>query len=191
MRHIHLHPLGGAAGDMFVACLLDAFPEHGERVFQAVQAVAGVPSRAVPHDGDALSGSRFLVEDASHHPGHAHEHGHRHAHTPWRAIRARLDASALRRAERDHAIGIFTLMAEAEGRVHGVPPDAVTFHEIGAADSIADITGAAVLIEALAPARWSVAALPLGGGTIRTAHGIMPAPAPATALLLEGFPSTR
>ena len=181
MRHIHLHPLGGAAGDMFVACLLHAFPEHGAAAIEAAAGLAHVGCRLLPHGDGTLTGSRFVVEDA----GHAHGHGHGHAH--WRDIRARLEASPLAPAVRAHAIGIFAVLAEAEGRVHGVPADAVTFHEVGAADSVADIVAAAVVIEAVGPARWSVAPVPLGGGTVQTAHGIMPVPAPATALLLEGF----
>lgn len=181
MRHIHLHPLGGAAGDMFVACLLDAFPEHRPAVVEAAASLAHVGCRLLPHEDGTLTGSRFVVEDAP----HAHDHGHSHAH--WRDIRARLQASPLAPAVRAHAIGIFAVLAEAEGRVHGVPADAVAFHEVGAADSIADIVATAVVIEAVGPARWSVASLPLGGGTVQTAHGIMPVPAPATALLLEGF----
>ena len=183
MRHIHLHPLGGAAGDMFVACLLDAFPEHRAAVVEAAAALAHVGCRVLPHEDGTLTGSRFVVEDAP----HAHGHGHGHSHAHWRDIRARLEDSPLAPAVRAHAVGIFAVLAEAEGRVHGVPADAVTFHEVGAADSIADIVAAAAVIEAMAPARWSVASLPLGGGTVQTAHGTMPVPAPATALLLEGF----
>ncbi len=179
MRHIHLHPLGGAAGDMFVACLLDAFPEHRAAAVEAAEALAQVGCRLVPHEDGTLTGSRFVVNDAP------HRHGHDHAH--WRDIRARLEASPLAPSVRAHAVGIFAVLAEAEGRVHGVPPDTVTFHEVGAADSIADIVAAAALIAALSPAHWSVASLPLGGGTVQTAHGTMPVPAPATALLLEGF----
>lgn len=179
MRHIHLHPLGGAAGDMFVACLLDTFPEHRAAAIEAAQAMAPVGCRLLPHADGTLTGSRFVVDDAP------HDHGHHHAH--WRNIRARLEDGPLAPAVRAHAIGIFAVLAEAEGRVHGVPADAVTFHEVGAADSIADIVAAAAVIAALAPARWSVASLPLGGGTVQTAHGPMPVPAPATALLLEGF----
>jgi len=179
MRHIHLHPLGGAAGDMFVACLLDAFPEHRAAAVEAAEALAHVGCRLLPHEDGTLTGSRFVVEDAP------HDHGHGHAH--WRGIRARLEDSSLAPAVRAHAVGIFAVLAEAEGRIHGVPADAVTFHEVGAADSIADIVAAAAVIEAVGPARWSVAPLPLGGGTVQTAHGMMPVPAPATALLLEGF----
>lgn len=181
MRHIHLHPLGGAAGDMFVACLLDAFPEHRAAAVEAAEGLARVGCRLLPHGDGTLTGSRFVVDDAP----HDHGHGHNHAH--WRDIRARLEDSRLAPAVRAHAIGIFAVLAEAEGRVHGVPADAVTFHEVGAADSIADIVAAAAVIAALEPVRWSVASLPMGGGTVQTAHGTMPVPAPATALLLEGF----
>jgi len=181
MRHIHLHPLGGVAGDMFVACLLDAFPEHRTAVIEAAAALAHVDCRWIPHDDGTLTGSRFVVDEAD------HGHGHHHSHTRWGDILARLETSELSPGVRAHAIGIFAVLAEVEGRVHGVPADAVTFHEVGAIDSIADIVAAAAVIEAVGPARWSVAPLPLGGGTVRTAHGPMPVPAPATALLLEGF----
>lgn len=125
--------------------------------------------------------------------GHEHEHGHghahdaRHHHRAWSDIRLHLRSCGLAPAVQDHAIGIFTVLAEAEGQVHGKPVDAVTFHEVGQADSIADIVAAAVLIDAVGPATWSVSALPLGAGRVRTAHGLMPVPAPATARLLEGF----
>jgi uncharacterized protein (TIGR00299 family) protein len=93
----------------------------------------------------------------------------------------------LRDGVKAHAVGIFAVLADAEARVHGRDADAVVFHEVGAVDSIADIVAAAALIEAAGAATWSVGALPIGGGVVRTAHGPMPVPAPATALLLEGF----
>jgi uncharacterized protein (TIGR00299 family) protein len=177
MRHIHLNPLGGVAGDMFAACLLDAFPEHRQGVLDAASLVAGVACRLLPHDDGTLTGVRFQVDASIHH----------HHHTAWRDIRAMLEAASLTPGTRRHAIGIFAVLAEAEGRVHGRPADEVTFHEVGAADSIADIVAAAALLDAIGPASWSVAPLPIGGGTVRTTHGMMPVPAPATALLLEGF----
>ena len=184
MRHIHLNPLGGIAGDMFAACLLDAFPQYADSVVAAAQNMASVECAFVPHGDGTLTGSRFVVGQ-EHHP--SHRHGHHHTHAAWRDIRGRLQASALAPAVREHAIGIFAVLAEAEGRVHGCTPDEVTFHEVGAVDSIADIVAAAALIDAIGPATWSVASLPLGGGTVHTAHGLMPVPAPATALLLEGL----
>ncbi len=216
MIHMHLDPLGGMAGDMFAAALLAALPAQRDRVAEAVTRAVALRCRLLPHDDGVLSGMRFRVEDpdgraadapADHvHPhGHSHdearhrrherdrEHGHEagyetgHAHRAWREIRAHLSRCGLEPAVTAHAVGIFAVLAEAEGRVHGVAADAVTFHEVGAADSIADIVAAAVLIDGIGAASWSVAALPLGQGRIRTAHGIMPVPAPATALLLDGF----
>ena len=188
MRHIHLDPLGGVAGDMFVAALLDSFPEHQDDVIQAAQRLAGVACRCLAHGDGILTGSRFEVDEPHHHhhddePRHDHAHGHTH----WSHIRGRIEAADLPAAVTRHAIGIFTCLAEAEARVHGVAADEVVFHEVGAADSIADIVAAAWLIAAIGPATWSTAPLPIGSGRIRTAHGLMPVPAPATALLLEGM----
>jgi len=84
-------------------------------------------------------------------------------------------------------VAIFTLLAEAEGRVHGVPPDEVAFHEVGAWDSIADVVAAASLIERCGARSWSCGSVPLGRGLVKTAHGLLPVPAPATARILEGF----
>jgi len=167
---------------MFAAALLDAFPEHAGAVTAAAEAVAGVSCRLVAHRDGVLTGARFVVGE----PAPA-DHAHGHAHTTWRAIRARLDAAPLTAGVRRHATGIFAELAAAEARVHGVAAEAVTFHEVGAADSIADIVAAAWLIDAMQGAAWSVGELPLGGGRVRTAHGPMPVPAPATALLLEGY----
>ncbi len=201
MRHLHLDPLGGVAGDMFAAALLDAFPEHHEAVAAATGRAAGVACALQPHGDGVLTGSRFVVSDparqdapeSAHRNGEsdAHEHGtahrHGHGHTPWREIRERLLAAELGDAVTRHAVGIFARLAEAEAEVHGLTPDQVGFHEVGAVDSIADIVAAAVLIASLGEARWSVGPLPLGSGRVRTAHGPMPVPAPATTLLLRGF----
>ena len=216
MIHLHLDPLGGLAGDMFAACLLGAFPQHRDAVEAAVSRAAAVRCRLLTHDDGVLAGWRFRVEgmdgqaidaaddveppQVAHHHGHHDDHGHtharapdegaggaRHGHRDWRNIRAQLGECGLEDDVRAHAIGIFATLAEAEGRVHGREPDNVTFHEVGAADSIGDIVAAAVLIDRIGADGWSVSALPLGSGRVRTAHGLMPVPAPATALLLHGF----
>ncbi|HYJ20218.1 MAG TPA: LarC family nickel insertion protein, partial [Burkholderiales bacterium] len=94
---------------------------------------------------------------------------------------------ALAPAVKKHAVGIFTELAKVEAEVHGKTVDTVSFHELGEWDSIADIVGAAYLIDSLSPATWSVSNLPLGRGRAKTAHGALPIPTPATVLLLKGF----
>lgn len=180
-KHIQLDALGGVAGDMFLAAMLDAFPDLETGVLASIAAVLGEEARCrlVEHNDGVFRGHRFVVE--------THRHGHHHDHHDWTAIRARLEAAPLEAAVRKHAIAIFTGLAEAEARVHGVTPDDVTFHEVGAADSIADIIGAAHVVAGVGAEAWTVSALPLGSGRVRTDHGLMPVPGPATALLLEGF----
>jgi uncharacterized protein (TIGR00299 family) protein len=176
---LHLDPVGGAAGDMFIAALLSAFPEHEAAVTRSIaKAAPDVGCALVSHNDGVLEGRRFEVERSRH-----ELHTHRH----WTDIRAHLQSCGLGPDVARRAIGIFALLAEAEARVHGVDVEAVSFHEVGAWDSIADIVGAAQLIAAIGAQGWSVGPLPLGSGRVATAHGLMPVPAPATTLLLEGF----
>ena len=182
-RHVHLDPVGGMAGDMFIAAVLDAFSELTAGAIEAAERVAHVKCALLPHKDHVLAGARFRVEDRQ---SRGHEHAS-HVHARWADIRARIEASGLEAAVKAHAVGIFTALARAEGKIHGTSPEQVTFHEVGAADSIADIVAVAWLIHALGPATWSVGPLPLGSGMIMTAHGPLPVPAPATALLLRGL----
>ena len=190
--HLHLDAIGGVAGDMFIAAVLDAFPHLRDGMLQAIRA-GGLPEditcRTVEHRDDVLTGLRFLVEGPAYRP---HDRGlarpeERHRHTPFREIRARLERSSLAPGVKQRAIHIFTLLAEVEGKVHGMPAEAVSFHELGGWDSIADMVGAAFLIDALDSPTWSVGALPQGSGRVKTDHGWLPIPTPATALLLQGF----
>jgi uncharacterized protein (TIGR00299 family) protein len=188
----HLDAIGGVAGDMFIAAVLDAFPSLQEGMLEAIRA-AGLPEditpRVVEHRDHVLTGSRFLVEEASYRPhnrGLALPHEN-HEHTPFRTIRARLQACALEPAVKERAIHIFALLADVEGKVHGMPAEEVSFHELGGWDSIADMVGAAFLIDALNATSWTVSALPQGSGRIKTDHGWLPVPTPATTLLLVGL----
>ncbi len=179
--HIHLDPLGGIAGDMFVAAVLDAFPALEEPLAEAL-AASGAPAgcglKRVQVAGHGLAGSRIEVQapDALTPSGHLS------------AILDRLAGSALVPPVRERAAAIYRLLAEAEGRVHGVAPEEVHFHELADWDSYIDIVAAAWLIERLGARSWSTTPLPLGRGRISTAHGMLPVPAPATALLLRGLP---
>ena len=180
---IHLDAIGGVAGDMFIAAVLDAFPDLRDGMLEAIRA-SGLPDDIAlsvdQHADHALTGVRFLVDEGP----HLHAPGHHH--TKFRDIRKMLEDAPLEPEVRANAIGIFSRVADAEGKVHGLPVEEVSFHELGEWDSIADIVGAAFLISRL-DARWSVGSLPLGSGRVKTAHGYLPVPTPATVLLLEGF----
>ena len=191
--HIHLDAVGGVAGDMFIAAMLDAFPDLRDGMLAAIRA-AGLPADVhvgfAEHQDHALTGLRFRVIEPR--VAELTVAAHHHPHTPFADIRTHLQACALTPAVRTHAIEIFSALAEAEAKVHGKTVDTVSFHELGEWDSIADIVGAAYLIDAVAlidamAAIWSVSTLPLGRGRVKTAHGALPVPTPATVLLLEGF----
>ncbi len=98
-----------------------------------------------------------------------------------------ISQSGLSDSVKDRALNIFMLLADAEAVVHGISREKVHFHEVGALDAIIDITGAAIAFDALHIDQVSVSPLNTGSGTIRAAHGVLPVPAPATSLLLEGF----
>ena len=201
---IHLDPLGGLSGDMFAAALLDAFPEHWPRVQSAIASLnlgAAAECWLAPHHDHFFAGSRFVVgADAStdrpsaagqNHPSSADKragrHEHARGHRGWADIRAELGRSGVDTDVKKHAIAIFELLAEAEAKVHGVEVDSVAFHEVGAIDSIVDIVAAAQLIALIRADLWTSAPLPIGSGRIDTAHGVLPVPAPAAALLIRGL----
>jgi uncharacterized protein (TIGR00299 family) protein len=102
-----------------------------------------------------------------------------------------LDRGALSAGVRGRSSDCFRRLAEAEGRVHGIPPESVHFHEIGAVDALVDIVGAAICLECLAPERILCSTVELGSGLVRCAHGTLPVPAPATEALLIGVPTSR
>ncbi len=165
---------------MFVAALIDAFPQFQTRVMNCVKILKVLnTSASIRGHRDALhQGRRFHVKSVS---------PHQHDHKTFTSIKGELKRAALSASTRVIALEIFQILAGAEAKVHRVDAAKVTFHEIGAWDSIIDIVAAADLIGALADHSLSIGVLPLGSGRIRTAHGIMPVPAPATLELLRGF----
>jgi uncharacterized protein (TIGR00299 family) protein len=176
---------------MFVAAILDTWPELAEGLSTALGSVLasqampqGAGFRLVPRSApahDVIAGARFQVwrDDSQ---GRVDQQ-----HRSLAEIREWLTGMGLEPPVLKRALHIFRLLAEAEGHVHGVSPERVTFHEVGAWDSVVDIVAAAWLIDQLGPCSWSVASLPLGSGTVKTAHGLLPLPAPATARLMCGF----
>lgn len=124
------------------------------------------------------------------HP-HEHEHGHDH-HGHHHAAPADIDALlaglAVPEAVRAAAQAVYRRIAEAEAKAHGVPVAEIHFHEVGALDAVADVTGVCLALHLLAPDHVAVSPVHVGSGQVRCAHGVMPVPAPATAALLTGVP---
>lgn len=110
-----------------------------------------------------------------------------HEHRTFADIRKIIDSSELSAAVKNKALSIFSVIAQAEGKVHQKPADEVNFHEVGAVDSIVDIAGCAICIDYLEVEKIFVGRVNTGSGFIKCAHGLMPVPAPATAELLQGF----
>jgi uncharacterized protein (DUF111 family) len=139
----------------------------------------GHSQKSSGHHDDEPSGSH----GSPHHGEHEHSHGRAH-----REIRRLLEASKLAPFVKQHALGIFRRIADAEGKIHGMAADDVHFHEVGALDSIADIVCACAGIEALGLEQVFVSSLHDGHGWIDCAHGRFPVPAPATLEILKGIP---
>jgi pyridinium-3,5-bisthiocarboxylic acid mononucleotide nickel chelatase len=111
-----------------------------------------------------------------------------HGHRAWRDIRGMIEACGLAEGAKARALAIFGRLAEAEAHVHGTSVEEVSFHEVGAVDSIVDIVGAAICLEYLRPDRVLCGRIELGGGFVKCQHGLIPVPAPAVAELLRGIP---
>jgi uncharacterized protein (TIGR00299 family) protein len=183
-RHIHLDPIGGVAGDMFIAALLDAFPEFEAGAIDAMRR-AGLPATwrvtRAPDRRKGMAGSRLLFEAAD---GAAEGPGF----NTYTALAEMIGAADLPGRVRERALEILAILGRAEAKVHGIGIERVHFHELAGWDSLADVVGAAWLIERVDAAGWSCAPLPLGRGRVRTSHGPLPIPAPATVEILHGFP---
>lgn len=193
MRALYFDAFAGVSGDMTVGALLalGLDLEH-LRAELAALPLRGYALRASPRLVNAITAVKFdvvLDHDHSHSHEHPHARGHHdHPHRAYADIRRMIDGSRLAPRVQETALAIFARLAEAEGRVHGVAAEAVTFHEVGAVDSIVDIVGTAIGLEALAVDRVHASPLPLGSGLTRSQHGVIPVPGPATAELLRGFP---
>ncbi len=173
----YLDAFSGISGDMLVGALADAGADQAAitSAVSSLNAGASVSFEKVKRGGIAATKYRVTVEETK---------SHRHLHHIIKMIEA---AELSARARRD-VIAVFQKLGEAEAGVHGVPIEKVHFHEVGAADSIADIVGACVAFDLLGVDTIVSSPLNVGSGTVKTEHGILPVPAPATARLLEGRP---
>ncbi|NLS96359.1 MAG: nickel pincer cofactor biosynthesis protein LarC [Planctomycetaceae bacterium] len=178
MKTAYFDCLSGISGDMTLGALVDAgVPLEDLNV--AIESL-GLPGCHLAAAEVKKNGFRALQVTVLYQEEHAHRH--------LSHILKMIEGSALNDRQKDMAARVFRRLAEAEAKVHGTTIEKVHFHEVGAADSIADIVGAAVGLDLLGVERIAASPVPTGCGTVRIAHGLCSVPAPATAELLAGIP---
>ena len=188
-KTLYLECKMGAAGDMLMAALYELLPDR-EGFLRTMNSLGlpGVEVSAEQAVRCGISGTHMAVtvhgcgED-----GHLHSH-HRHHHSTLADICHAMDHMPVSDAVKARAKDVYGRIARAESRVHGRPVEEVHFHEVGAWDAVADVVGVCLAMEQLAPDAVCVSPVHVGSGQVRCAHGVLPVPAPATALLLEGVP---
>ena len=201
MKVIYLDCSMGAAGDMLMAALYELLDD--KQAFWDTMRGLGLPGIEISaepavkcgitgtHMKVLVHGSEELDALHDHLHEHAHEHSHdheHHHHTGLHEIEHLLSHLDLPQTVRDDALAVYHRIAEAESKVHGRPVDQIHFHEVGTLDALADVVGVCLLMHLLAPEKVYASSVHVGSGQVRCAHGILPVPAPATALLLAGVP---
>ncbi len=207
MKQLYWNCAMGAAGDMLAASLL-ALQDDKDAALDLLNAlgIPGVTYTMEPQQSGGISGLHLHVvidgneelpgafvhhhhHDHDHDHGHDHHHHHAHAHTTLPDILHLIDHLNASDSVKTHMREIYALLADAESTVHGSDRQHVHFHEVGAMDAVADIAAVCVLLERLGVEAVAASPVHVGAGSIRCAHGILPVPTPATALLLENVPT--
>ena len=196
MRTLYIDCGMGAAGDMLTAALLE-LTEDPEKTIKELNELH-VPHVRFEKESSVKCGIRgthirVIVDGREEteqmhdheHEGHTHDYSHHGLHGIERVVR---DHLAVNENVKRDILEVYHLLAEAESRVHNTPVEEIHFHELGTADALADITAVCWLMDQLKPDEVLASPVHVGKGTVRCAHGILPVPAPATALLLEGIP---
>ncbi len=198
MKTLYLDLSSGISGDMFIAALIDLGVDARQLELELGKLRLGGYHLHVKRGyKSSLEGVKFDVHladahdhedqpqnhDHSHAPSHAHPHAHEHGRD-FTQIRQLIIASQLSDWVKAKSVAVFQRLAVAEGKIHGLPPEQVSFHEVGAVDSIVDIVGACIALEMLGQPRILASQVVDGTGWIDCAHGRLPLPAPATLAIL-------
>ena len=190
MKTLYIECAMGAAGDMLAAALLELLPDRA--AFLEKMNGLGIPGVTVSAEKGVkcgVSGTHFSVRVAGvEEDENLHSHHHDHVHGSMEGIEEIVNRLPIPSMVKLDVLAVYNLIAEAESRVHGVSVQQIHFHEVGAMDAVADITAVCLLMREIRPDQVIVSPVSVGSGTVRCAHGILPVPAPATALLLEGMP---
>jgi uncharacterized protein (TIGR00299 family) protein len=205
-RVLYFDCFSGIAGDMVLGALLDAglpladlkqalgslaisdYEVTAERVLRAGVSATRFRVHEAGNDHDANQQGAVDAHGHDHHHGHGDAPPHQHPHRHLKQIFSLIDRSGLSAAGRDRAKELFQRLGEAEAAIHQMPIEKVHLHEVGALDSIIDIVGAVFALEWVGADRIVCSPLNVGGGTVHSAHGLFPVPAPATVKLLGDAP---
>ncbi len=194
MKTLYLGCAMGAAGDMLMAALYELLPDKIaflEKMNRLLPNLSVIPEKSVKC---GIQGTHMAVkyhgeEEDPHFFEHHHDHGHDHEHSGMEEIGHRIAHMDLPEEVKDHVRAVYASIADAESRVHGVPVSDIHFHEVGTVDALADVAGVCLALHMLKPEQILASPVHVGSGMVRCAHGLVPVPAPATALLLEGIPA--
>ena len=192
MRTLYIECKMGAAGDMLMASLYELL-EDKQGFLDTMNGLGlpGVRLEVQKSSSCGIAGTHMKVTvhgEEEHEPAEGHDHDHEHHHATPRHIADLINGLKLPEKVKGQARAVYRAIAEAEARAHGCPVGDVHFHEVGALDAVADVTGVCYALYLLQPERIVVSPIHVGSGTVRCAHGVMPVPAPATAVLLTGVP---
>jgi pyridinium-3,5-bisthiocarboxylic acid mononucleotide nickel chelatase len=196
VKILYFDCFAGAAGDMILGALLDAgLPFEELRRALGSLAVDGWDISAERVIKTGVTATKFRVHEhvspgtGIREPGSGdHRHHHHHHHRSLEQIAAAIGRSSLGDAGKSRAIGMFRRLGEAEAAIHGVPIEKIHLHEVGEIDSIIDIVGAVFALEWFTADRIVVSPMNVGGGMVKSAHGVFPVPAPATLAVLKDAP---
>lgn len=196
MRILYWDCSMGAAGDMLTGSLLDLLdtPEVFRQEFNAL-GIPGVEMTAQSVQKCGIFGTKvqILVHGEEEGPSHSsdchHEHHHGHHHASLQDITSLIDGLPLPPSVKSDATAVYGLIAEAEAKVHGTTPSEIHFHEVGTLDAVADVVACSMLVNQLQPELICASPVRVGFGQVHCAHGVLPVPAPAAALLLRGIPT--
>ena len=180
MRVLYYDCFAGISGDMNLGALIDLGVDKDYLVAELEKLnIEGFHLEVKQDQRRGITGTKATV---------VVENQENEKHRHLRHIEEIVNQSSLSVQVKANALKIFMRIAVAEAKVHNIAIEKVHFHEVGALDSIADIVGAAICLEALKVDKVMSSSIQLGGGTVKCAHGIMPVPAPATAPIVETIP---
>lgn len=212
MKTLYFECKMGAAGDMLAASLYDLLDdEKRENFHESMKALEGLGIKTSIQSSVkcGITGSSFEVlihgqkEEVRDWEGHAHHHDHHdhhhdhhdaphahahHHHMSMGTIREMIRVLPLAESIKNDALSVYGIIAQAESQVHGLPVSEVHFHEVGQFDALADILAVCILVDFIRPDQILASPIHVGNGHVHCAHGILPVPAPATALILKDIP---